>query len=628
MKTSTLKKTKKKKEKKGKVKKKERKRGVLRVCAASWDKSGQEPRRPPAELRDKPLALGRDPAPTSSQPAVPAERRRHRVGSEADPRARQPGARPEPCGREAMRGGTSAGSPAASRSGPKRRRAKASPVRCRVTMFRGEKNVPTGTGGRSRSPLQRNAAPGTDTSSPNEQRPTKPFPSPAPASFLSRNFAARSSQRGYRGAPRVAARNGGGESGAPRGRDARVGGAGACRGAMGRARRLARRCPGPLSWAATYQSPERELRSQTTFCPPPQRGDPRLRGAPRSSPPTGLGAPCAVPRAGAGIGAGSRGRLSGAAARPSRRRARGEGDTYWQAAAGEPPARRGETPGDTAVRPPALPPAARHTLPSSAAFMVLPSRRAPCCGAAGGLSLPVAAGSRDGGAAAAAGGAALGIHPAGRRSPGAASGPPPAPRRPPAPAPPARLHAPGAGAAPPPTREPQPRRHGSSPPPPPRGRGMEGRAVCVGTGGALPAPRRRDGAAGAARLPGAAGGDGASGRAERGSLALTQGCAPGAAFLKLENTPHLPSPPGPSPRPGIVMSAGPRPRRRRAASGRRAPAGTDGPGGPPSPARCHRSRVPGALPGERARRGRGSGEREPGREGAGGEKKKKGGPAC
>lgn len=271
MKTSTLKKTKKKKEKKGKVKKKERKRGVLRVCAASWDKSGQEPRRPPAELRDKPLALGRDPAPTSSQPAVPAERRRHRVGSEADPRARQPGARPEPCGREAMRGGTSAGSPAASRSGPKRRRAKASPVRCRVTMFRGEKNVPTGTGGRSRSPLQRNAAPGTDTSSPNEQRPTKPFPSPAPASFLSRNFAARSSQRGYRGAPRVAARNGGGESGAPRGRDARVGGAGACRGAMGRARRLARRCPGPLSWAATYQSPERELRSQTTFCSPPQR---------------------------------------------------------------------------------------------------------------------------------------------------------------------------------------------------------------------------------------------------------------------------------------------------------------------------------------------------------------------
>lgn len=125
------------------------------------------------------------------------------------------------------------------------------------------------------------------------------------------------------------------------------------------------------------------------------------------------------------------------------------------------------------------------------------------------------------------------------------------------------------------------------------------------------------GPAGAARLPGAAGGDGASGRAERGSLALTQGCAPGAAFLKLENTPHLPSPPGPSPRPGIVMSAGPRPRRRRAASGRRAPAGTDGPGGPPSPARCHRPRVPGALLGERARRDRGSGEREPGSRGSG-----------
>lgn len=151
-------------------------------------------------------------------------------------------------------------------------------------------------------------------------------------------------------------------------------------------------------------------------------------------------------------------------------------------------------------------------------------------------------------------------------------------------------------------------------------------------------------------------GTGANECAERGSLALTQGYAPGAAFLKLENTPHLPSPPGPSPRPGPVMSAGPRPRRRRAASGRRAPAGTDGPrsprratrsstghgcrpdpgppGGPAAcgvPAACG-SRVPSS--GERAaRRGR---EEKKGREGRrgreggrqGGEKKKRGSLAC
>lgn len=127
---------------------------------------------------------------------------------------------------------------------------------------------------------------------------------------------------------------------------------------------------------------------------------------------------------------------------------RGEGDTYWQAAADEPPGRRGETPGDTATRPPSLP--QRRPLPSSAAFMVLPSGRAPCCGAAAGLSLPLS-GSRDGGAAAASG-AALGIHPAGRRSPGAATqaAAGPSPLLPRARALPARLHASGAGAAPPP----------------------------------------------------------------------------------------------------------------------------------------------------------------------------------
>lgn len=100
--------------------------------------------------------------------------------------------------------------------------------------------------------------------------------------------------------------------------------------------------------------------------------------------------------------------------------------------------------------PPALRPPQRRPLPSSAAFMVLPSGRAPSCGAAAGLSLPLD-GSRDGGAAA-AGGAALGIHPAGRRSPAPRPGPLPAPRRLSrlSRAPPARLHDPVTGAAPPP----------------------------------------------------------------------------------------------------------------------------------------------------------------------------------
>lgn len=135
--------------------------------------------------------------------------------------------------------------------------------------------------------------------------------------------------------------------------------------------------------------------------------------------------PCPDPRharspAGSGPGPRTRGKR--------RRRARGERDTYWQAAAGEPPpGRRGETPGDTAALPPALRPPQRRPLPSSAAFMVLPSGRAPSCGAAAGLSLPLD-GSRDGGAAA-AGGAALGMHPAGRRSPAPRPGPLPAPRR-------------------------------------------------------------------------------------------------------------------------------------------------------------------------------------------------------